>query len=684
MGLRSDELGLKFTLTAGLLALTTGCPSGSSASDSGDDESDGDSSTDSGSDTDTTGDSEGGEEGEPSGNALNQDELFTCNGAPAMPPADLRLLDRYSWTRNVGSWHGTNLDRNPLYARADHRYSSYADGESLDPSLLSLYVDTVVDAGYAWTKKNSYDGNAIRTVTEDPETKCFFDDADPSPECTRYFLQRLLERGVHYRPPTEAQVDRLYDFAQNVLADEIGVEGRAQTIEATAAAAWMTVDALHRSELGEGPIDEYGRARLGNWELAQSMAYAVAKTAPRAPSVRRKHLYWSKGDVDGHLGGFADAAADGSIQDPEIVGMLVQEFIGGLDELREDLHLERGDDRDWGNRGEYWMAMGVRAFFREWLDYGGIADRPPKVEVAATSAWTELTGVEKSYHNLVKPFYGYENTLVEQLDDMIARILVSDTEVFETLLTSRMFYTPATAGYQEGETSIWKSTAHMNKVYNVAGVTEQTREDRWIELPEQERAGVLTHPAWLGAHALSFENDPNLVHRGKWIREELLCQDIPDLPLNVDAALSEESKQLSARQRISEQLDTDPYCWSCHQFMNPLGYPFEIYNHAGFVRIEDHGAAPNGASVLVDMPSPELNGPVGSAIDLSERLGASPYAKRCFIRQTFRYFSGREETMADACTMVSLEQAYDDSGGSFTALLTALFNSESFQFRVQD
>ena len=52
-----------------------------------------------------------------------------------------------------------------------------------------------------------------------------------------------------------------------------------------------------------------------------------------------------------------------------------------------------------------------------------------------------------------------------------------------------------------------------------------------------------------------FENDPNLVHRGKWLREELLCQDLPDLPLNVDAMLSEASKTQSARQRIAEQID---------------------------------------------------------------------------------------------------------------------------------
>src|SRR5690606_18954922 len=154
------------------------------------------------------------------------------------------------------------------------------------------------------------------------------------------------------------------------------------------------------------------------------------------------------------------------------------------------------------------------------------------------------------------------------------------------------------------------------------------------------------------------------------------------LPLTVDAALTEESKELSARQRIKEQLDDDAYCHSCHKYMNPLGYPFEIYNHAGFLRVEDHGAEPDGSSVLIEMPSPEPEGPVSSAIDLSARLADSQYARRCFMRQTFRYFAGREETMHDACTMVAMEQAYDESDGSFVELLIALFNSDSFQYRV--
>lgn len=620
------------------------------------------------------------DDGEPSGNDVDQNELFMCDGTPAMPPADVRMIDHTEWTRNVGGWYGTNRDRNPLYARADHRYSTYGTDETLDPSVLSLYLGVVGEAGTSWTGWHSYDFNANRTVFEDPETLCFYQEADPSPDCVRYFVTRYLEKGALFRPATDEEIDPLVEYAEARLAEEASSDERTETVSKIGAAAWMTAGALHRTEVGQGELDEHGRLRLSDWELAQAMAYAIGRSAPGVPSVRRKHQFHSKGGPDGYLDGFAVAAEEGTLTDEDTVRDLVYQYIGGLDETRQDLFQDRGDDRDWENRGEYWMALGVRSFFREWLGYE-TPGRVAKVEVSSTSHWSGFE-VDASYGNTLTANNGYENTLTEHMDDMIARIVADDSDVLAQLLTSRTFYTPATANYQEGVSNVWKTTSEMNRVYNVQGVTEHTREDRWIELPDNERAGVLTHPAWLGAHGLATENDPALIHRGKWVREELLCQNVPPLPLTVDAALSEDTLEDSARSRVSEQIDSDPACTGCHDSMNPLGYPFEIYNHAGFLRAEDHGGPPDGSSMLKNMPTEELSVNVGSAIEMSELFAQSQWVKRCFIRQTFRYFVGREETIQDRCTFVALEETYDSSGGSMAELLTTLFTSDSFQYRV--
>ena len=210
-------------------------------------------------------------------------------------------------------------------------------------------------------------------------------------------------------------------------------------------------------------------------------------------------------------------------------------------------------------------------------------------------------------------------------------------------------------------------------------ITEPTRAKRWVDL-KGERGGVLTHPAWLASHGHPNENDPSAVERGKWVREMLLCQTVPNAPAGVDAMLDPDTEHLSSRERVRDKPEQGE-CAGCHKMMTPLGYTFELYNHAGYLRAEDHGAPPDGSSTLELMPDPALEGvEVRDAIELSALLADSPHAKRCFIRQSFRYFMGREETRADACTLAQMEAAYDQQG-SFVDLLVALFTSDTFLYR---
>ena len=69
------------------------------------------------------------------------------------------------------------------------------------------------------------------------------------------------------------------------------------------------------------------------------------------------------------------------------------------------------------------------------------------------------------------------------------------------------------------------------------------------------------------------------------------------------------------------------------------------------------------------------------AVDFSEKLAASPYVKRCFVRQAFRYFMGRAENRTDACTLAQMEQAYDTNSGSFVSMVSALVTSDTWKTR---
>lgn len=616
---------------------------------------------------------------EPSGNQLEQELLFVCGDELASTPARLRRIDRHEWTRNTGNALGSAADKNPFDPAPQHPFAPYSEGESINESMLDIYLDTVGAGTYGWATRDQYRAGALASNVDEESIACMFDDAArPDSDCVRTYTAYLLERGVVFRPPTTEEVDALTSFAENALDDEAanGTDRR-HTLEQVVSAAWMTSGALFRTELGEGPADDAGRKRLGDWELAQAIAYALDGRAPGAPGVyARFGLEWSAG-YEGHVPMIRQAAMDGTISQPETIAEIVRTYYGGVDPDRVDLNLDVRDERRIGRRGEYWTATGIREFFQQWLGYPAL-ENIFKDTPNATSQFGE--DVIPDYGNLISGYYGHEPTLIEQMDDTVARIVAEDSDVFRELLTSRQFYTPATAEFVGS--SIDGSTLQTNAIYNLTELTEPTREDRWKTLPADERAGLLTHPAWLAAHAGAFENDPNAVHRGKWVRENLLCGTVPDVPITVNAAFDPDTRDQSARQRMTEQVDTRDECKSCHALMNPLGYPFEIYNHAGFLREQDHGSAPDGSSMLQNMPDPALDGPVRDAVEMSEKFAESRYVKRCFVRQTFRYFMGRDEVQRDACTLAEMEQAYDDSGGSFAEMLIALFNSDSFQYRV--
>ena len=201
------------------------------------------------------------------------------------------------------------------------------------------------------------------------------------------------------------------------------------------------------------------------------------------------------------------------------------------------------------------------------------------------------------------------------------------------------------------------------------------------------------HLGGLAAHGGNFEDDASAVSRGRWIRERLFCQTVPGLELvQVEAKLVPPSPTRSARERLRQSVE-DPElnpeattCMGCHTLMNSLGYPFEEFNHAGFRRAFDHGpegeeVTPSGYTRLTAKPDPSWPDEVSGALELSQLIASSSVARRCFVRQTFRYFAGRDERPADGCVLAAMEERLNATGSLFE-MLQALVNSRAFQDRV--
>jgi len=212
------------------------------------------------------------------------------------------------------------------------------------------------------------------------------------------------------------------------------------------------------------------------------------------------------------------------------------------------------------------------------------------------------------------------------------------------------------------------------------------------------RKGILTHPAWLIAHSQNSETDP--VRRGLWVREKLLAGRVPDVPITVDARIPEDPHK-TLRERLDAATDKQE-CLRCHRFMNPLGVTFELFDDFGRRRTVESLEHPenliakakvkDGADTFKTKPvnttgrltgtaDPALDGDVSDALDLIDRLARSARVRQSIIRHAFRFHLGRNETLADAKTLIDADRAYVESGGSFKAVIVSLLTSDSFLYR---
>ncbi|MCE9608125.1 MAG: DUF1588 domain-containing protein [Planctomycetia bacterium] len=261
------------------------------------------------------------------------------------------------------------------------------------------------------------------------------------------------------------------------------------------------------------------------------------------------------------------------------------------------------------------------------------------------------------------------NMLVYDTRKLIQHVVNEDRDVLVTLLTTTKSFATDGNGYVRGAPRIYGLPYDW-----------KPRDGELVELPADQRAGVLTQPAWLVAHSGNFDNDP--VRRGKWIREHLLGDVIPDLPISVDAVVPDD-KTKTLRERF-EVIRNDAYCWKCHQAMNPLGMPFEAYDHFGRFRTKELQRPVDTHGAITGADDAKSDGDVADAVQLIRRLAKSERTQQVFVRYAFRFFLGRNETLRDAKTLQEANRAYAESGGSMKALVVSLLSSDSFLYRAPE
>lgn len=511
----------------------------------------------------------------------------------------------------------------------------------------------------------------------------------------------FLFEALTFRPATATESDSYL----GVVKDAIAKVGRKDGVFMGLSSIFLDRDALFRPELaGAGLPDNHGRVMLQDWELGLAVNHALRYLKPDEP-LRRAI-------IDGRMKTREDVKrevtrllAEDSIRKPRILQFFRDYF---------DHDLAGYICKDTKALASTGVVNRGNSHYRAMFDAVASTDRLIELilekdrnvlkellttrQVVATTNDNTYFGTVRSEKELADSKSAPEKPAeIVALETKVAELEAAlnatpaDSTTLKTLDRQRKLLAAAEkrnedakkAGNRGGGSKVGVAVAKLQGPATHARVSRRSFGNGSLEperilatAPAGQRRGVLTHPAWLVSQSDAMDN--HAIHRGIWIRERLLGGGIPDVPITVDAQLPAEPEHtLRERMRVTKA----DYCWTCHKKMDPLGLPFEMYNHAGLFRTTELGKPVNTTGEIIDSGDPKLDGPVGNALEMIEKLANSERVEEVFVRHAFRFWMGRNETLNDAPVLQAAHAAYRDSGGSMKALITSLLTSDAFLYR---
>ena len=205
--------------------------------------------------------------------------------------------------------------------------------------------------------------------------------------------------------------------------------------------------------------------------------------------------------------------------------------------------------------------------------------------------------------------------------------------------------------------------------------------DAWVKVPlaDGQRAGVLGQASILAATAHSDQTSP--IRRGLFVRRALLCEEFPAPPPNA-GGLPPVDPNATTRERF-QQHASNPSCASCHKYIDPVGFGFERFDPIGKLRDTENGKPIDSSGDMNDVEGfgTDTHAPFGSLPELGATLAASQTARRCFVRQYFRFARGYHETDADRCAVDALVRRFADSGWDIRELMVGIATAPDFVVR---
>jgi Protein of unknown function (DUF1592)/Protein of unknown function (DUF1588)/Protein of unknown function (DUF1595)/Protein of unknown function (DUF1585) len=308
-------------------------------------------------------------------------------------------------------------------------------------------------------------------------------------------------------------------------------------------------------------------------------------------------------------------------------------------------------------------ADGVRAQAERLL-------QSPKARSAARgvmTAWLQLDGnahqssLEATPKNAtVFPFDSpaLRRAMREEVLSLYERVLFDGDARFSSLMTTRKAYVNKTLGTLYGVTQNLPASDSVSA---------------WVDLNEQQRAGLFTRAAFLALYTPQETASP--IRRGVFLYRDVLGQALGAPPPNVNnTPLKPDPNALSVRAQV-EARTSPAACQGCHGFINPLGYALGSYDAIGRYQTVDTGTLDGKPySVPVDTSvsilAGDLKGPLGGPIELATKLATSPSAHDALARLFFQHANARAAVATDACSVQRLATRFRSSDDMKDLLLS--------------
>jgi hypothetical protein len=196
-----------------------------------------------------------------------------------------------------------------------------------------------------------------------------------------------------------------------------------------------------------------------------------------------------------------------------------------------------------------------------------------------------------------------------------------------------------------------------------------------VPLDGAKRGGLLTHGSLMTL--LANANQSNPVRRGKFVREQILCQHLPPPPEDAKIDLPTLDPALTTRERFSEHRE-NAACAGCHTMLDPVGLGLENFDAVGRWRDTENGKVIDASGEVSGMVDGKFNG----ALDLARKLSASEEVASCVVEKWFTYGYGREPVATeDGCSVDFLKRELASSGNKLRDLIVALTKTPAFRYR---